>query len=911
MSENGRWRAACDRTPLKTGERPPRSPASGEGRLGSLIGEKRGHKFSFSKSLRASSGNAALRLERSKWNAWIKSIRQGTARSCDIYGQVKATCLTFPSSVISRRDCGTMVALLIELNPDVYVSRLITYFYQKKHVEFESKDIVSVVKFLVEQVENAETSFDALEALSFVLFNVGARCGGVIDLLVETLVTGSLLRDKTADVRNKSMCYTCIGNLLQRKVLGAESVKGLIDISVQTLEGCMQFTPGPSNAGLQENSKLLHSVLRVLHGTCLAFGCVYFQSCISDLLRKVSVLIGYNAGCLDMKGSSTSQTSSLLSESEMSDSESEQKASSSRLRKQNEKIRLAALMILESFCKDGKVAQGHWDYFLPQRDGCNVSPRTPNLLSISLYDAHPKIRAAGLSTIAALIEGSPLRIWLSQRRPKKPAFVPLSVKIAKMTEEIHKMLALSFEKEKNPTALAQLLTCTGSLFHSVPYEMEDNLYMLNELLKGPLLNVVLDKSRQGNVREMAIGCISNMLHTKARLLPVQEWVYSSYLPRLYDGSAVDHPRLLLTCVSPVFGFYSQQIVDLGLWLETRGVLLNGFASRDSRYRYDSMGLVEEVLKADKARGGDLTPQLDGLDVIISTHLPRALKDIDSDVRAKAASCIAQITTNVWETCPEEQRWECVKSILDSANASSAPNVRDSALTALGSMALIKAFVQGGEFVQNVVPSLLISFQDESVNIRMRSSVTIANMLHTRREDSPLDPNIHRQLLSSCLTHCDDHDKVAASSIRALGYLISTHENQNVVKQIEHKLADTIQRVDASAKIRWSACNAAAHAFSNGLMLKDGTLLESLCKAVSCDNFKVRIAAVSALAVSPAFEEEQRQVAETIIRVLEDAFMELTASDRNVDMAQLKFCDKLVSLLKESLIHCSSVSGILI
>ena len=61
-----------------------------------------------------------------------------------------------------------------------------SYFYQKKHLEFAPNEILRLCKFLMTQCRQ-DSSEEALNALSFLLFNAGGRCAALQAELVDLL----------------------------------------------------------------------------------------------------------------------------------------------------------------------------------------------------------------------------------------------------------------------------------------------------------------------------------------------------------------------------------------------------------------------------------------------------------------------------------------------------------------------------------------------------------------------------------------------------------------------------------------------------------------------------------------------------------------------------------------------------
>lgn len=812
-------------------------------------------------------------------------------------------------------------------------AQLVTYFAQKKHLEFTPQSLGVVVPFLNGDIHHCVDDIagcqEALQALSFILFLDGSRCSAFEDNIVKTLLREVLDSEGSGDMVCVGTAFGCLGNLLQRKALKESQAPEVNRLALHYITLLLDEAwekPGSNPTtqtvdGRLQKLKVLHSALRVIQGSLLAFGSKFLQAKLQWLIGSLCRLVCDSMQVCKEEKRIRQQNDMSASESEMSDSDVERKSSSSRVLKQLEKLRLSALEVLGVLCQvDRKIMQTQWERFLPQRNGCILNLQSVNLLTVVVFDEQPRVRAAGFHFLSELLSNSPVRVWLSQPRPAAKnagAFVPMSVKISHIVEEIHYALGRVLGgHERNPTTLEQAHQCAMTMLRAVPYEVRGNeQFFMSHFLKGcgkAICERLTDSKVQDKVRMGAAGtCAALVSAPKERLESVADFVNNNLVPTL-QGVDLASSEWAMALVGSLCEQYAREVSRTSLWGATHCVLMQCFASRLPSSRRAAVGLVERILRRDKLSEPPITADLNGWNEIISIHLPRALRDTDPDVRSCAAVCVSEIRTEGWALVSDAQRRECVSGILSAYGGKE--ETQRATLTALSAMALVPEF-RTADFLKDTSPLILLALDVSNLQVRARAATALANLVYDSNKSVSWDELISEEtrhaMVEACITHVPDHDKVAAPCYRALGSLTVCFSSQRLDPELAARVTNALLdgaagKGDASAKVQWSACA------SIGLILARSVgnphsreFIEVLLdQAAEHENFKVRIAAVSALQDGLQTLASRSDLCALVRETLGPAFLSLANSRSRVDVSQARFADKLSQTLKSLLISLS-------
>jgi len=374
-------------------------------------------------------------------------------------------------------------------------------------------------------------------------------------------------------------------------------------------------------------------------------------------------------------------------------------------------------------------------------------------------------------------------------------------------------------------------------------------------------------------------------------------------------------RHTLSIIGGVFACCPSEVQSIAHWeAHVLPGLLAAFGSRQPEDRLAAIALVEHVCRADQDE--QLATTLAGWEAVISTHLPRALKDVNAEVRAAAATAVAEVPASTWHCVPGQQRQMCVRSIVEVASAAPGGSpVRMATLTALGAMALLHSFKHDAAFLEPAVPIFLAGLDDQNTAHRCRAAIAIANTVSTHEDGtgdgppagSPLAPQVgdqlKRQLLEAVLRHCGDTDKVAAPALRAVGFLVAAlgpalgaPAGRGLAGLARDLLLSSLEN-SAAPKVQHSACSAVANIMESSLFLdlnEDAKLLRALVRAATtAASFKVRFAAASALAAAPNLSPE---ISTSLFRTFAAEYLRLASRKHAVGPAQAKHVDKLLAAL---------------
>ncbi|KAG9265774.1 HEAT repeat-containing protein 6 [Astyanax mexicanus] len=204
------------------------------------------------------------------------------------------------------------------------------------------------------------------------------------------------------------------------------------------------------------------------------------------------------------------------SDSEFSDPEG---GMQSKLRLYQARVRQSALQCFLAVVKsvEKRVLHGYWSSFIPDAPGTG-SPPSLTLLTIALKDPSPKVRAASLQVLSALLEGS--RQFLSAAEDTstpRQAFTPFSATLAASLRELHRCLLLALLAESSSQTLIQVIKCLAHLVSNVPYNR------LRPGLLSPLWKQIRPyvRHRDVNVRVSSLTLFGAIVSAQAPLPEVQ------------------------------------------------------------------------------------------------------------------------------------------------------------------------------------------------------------------------------------------------------------------------------------------------------------------------------------------------------------------------------------------------------
>uniref|UniRef100_A0A8B9KGY2 HEAT repeat-containing protein 6 n=1 Tax=Astyanax mexicanus TaxID=7994 RepID=A0A8B9KGY2_ASTMX len=556
------------------------------------------------------------------------------------------------------------------------------------------------------------------------------------------------------------------------------------------------------------------------------------------------------------------------SDSEFSDPEG---GMQSKLRLYQARVRQSALQCFLAVVKsvEKRVLHGYWSSFIPDAPGTG-SPPSLTLLTIALKDPSPKVRAASLQVLSALLEGS--RQFLSAAEDTstpRQAFTPFSATLAASLRELHRCLLLALLAESSSQTLIQVIKCLAHLVSNVPYNR------LRPGLLSPLWKQIRPyvRHRDVNVRVSSLTLFGAIVSAQAPLPEVQLLLQqpSQSMGPGTSGGATPQEQ----CLS---------------WRQP--------VRRDREPNLPSPGGtgVDGVLEA--------PCWLLQLCVALVTQ-PRDEPYSDSDAAGSTGGAL--------EPSP-------VRTVLENSL------VKAAAVRALGVYVLFPCLREDVMFVADTANAILTVLDDRFPNVRAKAAWSLGNLTDTlivNMESVELEfqeefsDMLLLKMLRSATRASGDKDRVKSNAVRALGNLLHFLQPahlrkpafQQPLEQAMRALIDTVKG-DATMKVRWNACYALGNAFRNpGLPLGTASWSEEAYSALSsvvtsCKNFKVRIKSAAALSVPASRDRygDMRQFAEVWCALAQA----LEHSEETEDFLEYRYCTSLRTELCHALLHLLSL-----
>ncbi|XP_014285177.1 HEAT repeat-containing protein 6 isoform X2 [Halyomorpha halys] len=230
------------------------------------------------------------------------------------------------------------------------------------------------------------------------------------------------------------------------------------------------------------------------------------------------------------------------------------------------------------------------------------------------------------------------------------------------------------------------------------------------------------------------------------------------------------------------------------------------------------------------------------------------------IACEACDCLANMGPIIFNSLKQEEQILIITLIFGCVNHEK-PKVRVAAVHTLGIFLLFPQLTQE-QFLYDARDLLEKSLFDSYVMVRIKAAWALGNLvdliINNESTEFLNDFNL-RKLLSTCLTVVKDDELVKSNILRAIGYILyilSKEDLENIqCRDLLEKAVQFFLKCTSSGtkmKMRWNAC------YAVGTMLRNeelynysekwmGSLLKTLCNLiVSCNNFKVRASATTAL-----------------------------------------------------------------
>ncbi|KAF5888966.1 HEAT repeat-containing protein 6, partial [Clarias magur] len=516
------------------------------------------------------------------------------------------------------------------------------------------------------------------------------------------------------------------------------------------------------------------------------------------------------------------------SDSEFSDPEG---GMASKLRLYLARVRQSALQcfLAVAKCVEKRVLYGYWSSFIPDAPGFG-SPPSLTLVTIALKDPSPKVRAASLQVLSALLEGS--RQFLSAAEDTgapRQAFTPFSATLAASLRELHRCLVLALLAESSSQTLTQVIKCLAHLVSNVPYRR------LRPGLLSPLWKQIRPyiRHRDVNVRVSSLTLLGAILSAQAPLPEVQLllkqpsstntsadtkgaeegpcWLLQVCValvtqPREDSCSDSDTPAAAATSgslePSPVRLEALQVLAHLvkGYFCMAQGSLLElgqlgarCLREQDPSVQLHGAKLLEELgtgiiqqYRADPSTTTDrvtpvpVTQVVQFWSEVLTGPLIGALQNEQHPtLQTSACDTLSSILPQAFSQLPDKTQVLCITLLLGLTYSDNSL-VKAAAVRALGVYILFPCLREDVMFVADTANAILTVLDDRSPNVRAKAAWSLGNLTDTLIVNmESVGQDFHEELsdmlllkmLRSATQASGDKDRVKSNAVRSLGNLL--------------------------------------------------------------------------------------------------------------------------------------------
>ncbi|XP_047960542.1 HEAT repeat-containing protein 6-like [Salvia hispanica] len=341
------------------------------------------------------------------------------------------------------------------------------------------------------------------------------------------------------------------------------------------------------------------------------------------------------------------------------------------------------------------------------------------------------------------------------------------------------------------------------------------------------------------------------------------------------------------------------------------------------------------------------------------HMPLVINHSSAMVRAASVTCFAGMTSPVFISLPEDKQEYIIVSSINAALNDEVPSVRSAACRAIGVIGCFPQIYHRAEVLEKFILAAERNTRHSLVSVRITASWALANIcdslshcldaLYAGRGSigSTKYSESTSLLVDSMLRLARDNDKVKANAVRGLGNLarsiqftknvpvdgdpldsmhskIEYHGTQGFKDHIKERsqsgqsssgsfdwLDQMVQAflscvTTGNVKVQWNVCHALSNLFLNkSLKLQDMDWSSSVFSILllllrDSSNFKIRIQAVSALAVPETINDYGKSyydVVKSVQHVLENF-----KSDQISEPSNFKYRIALEKQLTSTMLH---------
>ncbi|XP_071917933.1 uncharacterized protein [Coffea arabica] len=626
-----------------------------------------------------------------------------------------------------------------------------------------------------------------------------------------------------------------------------------------------------------------------------------------------------------------------------------------------DKTRLAAIICLQDLCRaDPKSFATQWTMLLPQSDVLQPRKHEATLISCLLFDPYIKARLASASTITAMLDG-PASVFLQvaefKDTTKRGSFTALSSSLGQILMQLHSGTLYLVKHEKHGGLLASLFKILTPLISSTPYSRMPPGLLLTVIssVRERIEDGFLVRIDQTSLLAAAFDCLTVALSVSPPSVQVKHMLLEEVGRGFLEVQK--KPGLLYALFS-----YSEPFRSPSISFESLQAL-RAVAHNYPSAMFSCWKEVSSIVYAFLRYTPDVQARLQKINAGC-TGGPSWEKVITAAVKVRAASvtCFAGLTSPVFMSLHQAEQDFILSSSVDAALSDEVPSVRSAACRAIGVIACFPQVIQSEEILDKLVYAVVHNTNDSLVSVRITASWALANICDSLRHcvdlpsftsgsgDSKGSSELISILINSALHLSKDNDKIKANAVRALGNLAgfvpfsgdlvncneglgpkskplinssvkhlskreNLYQNSKSFQPGTSTSSDWLEKMvqafvscvtTGNVKVQWNVCHALSNLFVNKtLELHDKDWAPAVFSILlllvrDSANFKIRIQAVTALAVPSTVDDYGRSfydVLQGVVNVSENL-----NSDKISSPSNFKYKVALENQLTSTMLH---------
>uniref|UniRef100_A0A1B6CV30 HEAT repeat-containing protein 6 n=2 Tax=Clastoptera arizonana TaxID=38151 RepID=A0A1B6CV30_9HEMI len=543
------------------------------------------------------------------------------------------------------------------------------------------------------------------------------------------------------------------------------------------------------------------------------------------------------------------------SDSDMSDSDD---GKASRLRRNQAKLRLAAVNLLLLVAKIIEIRELFGYY-------CTLLGKQGLAYSI-VHEPNPKVIASVSSTICVLLFLA--KAYLAQAQHiEMVSYTPFSAILASLLTSLHQSVVVAFS---SATPLP-VLNCAAFLVDVTPYHrLQPNLltklveialpfikhkdvYLNLGVLK--LLETVIAIEPKTEEQKKILMSIPS-LNINLPSTPSDCWLFNLAIKNLsYDLQIPLHLEWWQVISNLIFHHFDIIRNHINV---IKSVMLRDFETKPELVQIHT-GRVLQRMAAVLAGKDDMQDETLDLWTTLLRGPMHLLLGVSPFLSAVVCDCLSNLGPATFTQLSEDLQIHSITMLFGCCRHDDS-SVRSAAVQALAKFILCPALSKEEQFIYDSSEIIKELVSDANLNVAMKAAWALGNLtdvLLKIRDEVEMLPPIN--LIDISLTVAQGHTKVRANGVRALGNLMGlinkTHLSQpsykNVLVSVATSLAQNAVSIN-NTKVKWNACYAIKSMLKNEDLHEtsntwQGILYNAINGLVSkSHNFKVRANASSAI-----------------------------------------------------------------